>query len=91
MKSAVDYLRDNNFDVSTGLLFTCKDYDFILGGFESIVIHKGKKNREEKLTKSNILSRIKDLHYLHTKAPPSSANDIIDLEAVEEIFQKENI
>lgn len=88
MKSAVNYLRGNNFDVSTGLLFTCKDYDFIIEhGYESIIIHMGKKNREERLTKSDILNRIKDLHYLHTQV----GDNIIDLEAVEKIFKKENI
>jgi hypothetical protein len=50
--------------------------------FEKILINDSKK-----VTKSDILNRIKDLHYLQTKA----GNDIIDLEAVEKIFQKENI
>lgn len=73
---------------SSGLLFTCNDYDFIIEHkFEKILINESRKGREEWLTKSDILSLIKDLHFLQTKA----GNDIIDLEAVEKIFQKENI
>jgi hypothetical protein len=86
VKNAVDYLRNNNFDVSTGLFFTCRDYDFIIEhDFEKIVIHEGRKGREEWLTKSDILSRIKDLYYLHKKP----GDDSVNMEAVEEIFQKE--
>ena len=67
MKDAVNYLRDNGLNISTGLIFTCRDYDFIIeNNFDKITINEGRLNREEILTKKDIIQRILDLYFLIT-------------------------
>ena len=96
MKNAVDYLRDNDISISTGLLFTCNDYDFITqNNFTTITINQGKQGREETLTKKDIVKRIKDLFFLykHRNSNISHYPPTINEKAIQKILDdnKENI
>lgn len=67
MKSALQYLKDNNLSVSTGLSFTCGDYRFITeNNFDSITINYNKESYKiEVLTKKDIINRIYDLYLMY--------------------------
>ena len=85
MKNAEQYLKDNSLNITTGLFFTCKDYDYIIEIEDTaITINKGRINREETLTKKDIVTRIYDLLNLYKK------NNLTDLkiDQIEEIINK---
>jgi hypothetical protein len=89
MKTCDDYLKDNGLNISTGLLFTCKDYDFIIKiNDTSIIINKGRFNREELLTKKDIINRIYDLLQLYKK---NNLKDMNIKEIENKILRKEKL
>lgn len=91
-KSTIQYLVDNDLDVSTGLYFTCKDYDFCIECVpQKIIINqdrmKNNISREETLTKKDIEERIKDLYFLMTKEF-KIIKENIDLKQVEDLLER---
>lgn len=90
MKSTSDYLKHSMIDLSTGLIFTCKDYDFLVDNnfTKIIIINEGKKGREEILSKEDIVKRIKELYHLY-KA--SSQTNGINEDDVKNLLEKEKL
>ena len=76
-------------DVSTGLIFTCKDYDFLVdNNFTKIIINQGRKDREEVLSREDIVNRIKELYHIYKT---TSQINKVNEENVNKLLEKENL
>lgn len=88
MKTTTDYLIDNRYDINTGIYFTLKDYEAISKyNYDKICIHKDNSEKEETLTKKQILDRLKELYTFYKKNKSNGIKNAY----VEEILSKNNI
>ena len=97
MKSTLQYLKDNELSVSSGLSFTCGDYRFITeNNFDSITINYNKESYKiEVLTKKDIINRIYDLYLMYKNDSDNSMREGYILEILKankpEAFRKDKI
>jgi hypothetical protein len=91
-KSTLDYINHNKLTITTALLFTCKDYDYLVTIQDplGLTINGGRKGREESLTKEDIVNRIRELYLLSQLREVTLFEDF-NWDAVTAILDKEGV
>jgi hypothetical protein len=87
VQSPEQYLKSNQINAATGLLFTCRDYDYLVREKQKGLIINGGKSTQEVLDKAAILERITILFDLYNK----DCNNQIDKTQVMAILIKEAV